>query len=343
MGFMDKLKSKIGQAKDAVVPQQQQQQAQPEPEPQYQEQYHQQAAAPQQPQYTGPTFTTYDGDTLPMPPGWEGLSVEDWFFKLETLRDRLMHAEDENLQPMNDDDGNALDPEEIILKLEGFNSGGHYEKFRTWGVGTWARKLGADPTNLEFKMSGIAREKILANKATSMSGAGGALEPVEGITCEQWAHINAALANGGGAGFEGLLAKAGMDRPKWDRVNAEWLARMSTDTSMAIATVYGAAFSGGSGQGQFAKWADHAAKVGVGGDLSDEPIPFERYCEIEAAMGCASDRGEDVNGVLAQFGMNAVDWGALGAFWSKKMQQDAMGYHKLYTEYSARYKAQYSV
>jgi len=74
MGFMDKLKSKIGQAKDAVVPQQQQQQAQPEP--QYEEQpqhYHQQAAAPQQPQYTGPTFTTYDGDTLPLPPGWDGL------------------------------------------------------------------------------------------------------------------------------------------------------------------------------------------------------------------------------------------------------------------------------
>ena len=72
-------------------------------------------------------------------------------------------------------------------------------------------------------------------------------------------------------------------------------------------------------------------------------MPFERYCEIEAAMGCASDRGEDVNQLLASFGLNAVEWGQLGLFWSKKMQQDAMGYHRLYTQYSAKYKAQYAV
>jgi hypothetical protein len=37
-----------------------------------------------------------------------------------------------------------------------------------------------------------------------------------------------------------------------------------------------------------------------------------------------------------------MEWGQLGMFWSKKMQQDAMGYHRLYTEYSAKYRAQYS-
>jgi hypothetical protein len=341
MGFLDKLKNT---AKNAL-----QSQTQPPPAPAVEEQeedqdddHTEQTPVPQEAAYDGPTFT-YDGDVLPLPPGWDNLSVEDWFFKLETLRERIMHADEEVLAPMNDADGEPLDPEEIILIKEGFKSGGHYEKFRNWGAQTWARKLGTDPTNLEFKMTGIAREKMIAAKAQSMSGAGGALEPVEGVSCETWAHINAALANGGGANFETLLKNAGMDRPKWDRVNAEWLARMSTDQSMAIATVYGAAFSGGSGQGQFARFVEHANRVGIGGDLSEEPVPFERYCEIEAAMGCASDRGEDVNQLLAQFGMNAVDWGALGAFWSKKMQQDAMGYHKKYTEYSAKYKAQYSV
>jgi hypothetical protein len=326
MGFLDKLKKTAQNAmKSADQP--------PPPAPEVR-----QEAAPTP---TGPSFR-YDGDDYPLPPGWEGLSVEDWFFKLETLRDRLMHADEEDLQPMTDADGEPLDPEETILILEGFTSGGHYEKFRTWGVGTWARKLGEDHTNLEFKMSGIAREKIIASKAGAMSGAGGALAPVEGISVETWAHLNAALANGGGANFDQMLANSGMDRPKWDRVSAEWMARMTTDTTFTISTVYGAAFSGG-GVGQFSTYAAHAAKVGVGGDLSDEPMPFERYCEIEAAMGCASDRGEDVNQTLASFGMNAVDWGQLGAFWSKKMQQDATGYHRRYTEYSARYKAQYSV
>ena len=297
----------------------------------------QEASAPQQ-QYDGPTFH-YDGYTLPLPPGWDGLSVEDWFFKLETLRDRIMHADEEQLAPMTNEDGDQLDPEEIILVLEGFQNGGHYEKFRNWGVGTWARQLGQDPTNLEFRMSGIAREKIMANKAGAMSGAGGALEPIEGVTCEQWAQINAGVAMGGN--MDQLIANAGMDRPKWDRINAEWLSRMTNDRSMAISTVYGNAFASGGG-GQFGGQAAHAAQVGVGGDLSDEPIPFERYCEIEAAMACAHERGEDVNVLLAQFGIKAAEWGMLGMFWSKKMQQDALGYHALYTEYSAKYRAQYS-
>ena len=132
-----------------------------------------------------------------------------------------------------------------------------------------------------------------------------------------------------------------MDRPKWDRVNADWMARMSTDTSMAIANVYGAAFSG-AGHGQFSAQAGHAAQVGVGGDLGHEPVPFERYCEIEAAMAVASERGQDVQQVLAWFGITAMEWGQIGMFWSKKMMQDAMGYHRLYTEYSARYRARYA-
>jgi hypothetical protein len=337
MGLFDKLKKT---AQDALKPAAQPQVAAAEPEDNDdQDDVSGEVAAPAK-HAGGPTFQ-YDGDTLPLPPGWEGLSVEDWFFKLETLRDRIMHADEETLQPMTNEDGDRLDPEEIVLVLEGFQSGGHYEKFRNWGVGTWARKLGQDPTNLEFKMGGIAREKIMANQANAMSGAGGALEPIEGVSCEQWAHINAGIAMGGGD-LDKLLAQAGMDRPKWDRVNAEWLARMTTDRTMAISTVYGNAFSG-SGHGQFTSQAGHAAAVGVGGDLSNEPMPFERYCEIEAAMACAAERGEDVNELLARFGLKAAEWGQLGMFWSKKMQQDALGYHALYTEYSAKYRAQYSV
>lgn len=338
MGLFDKLKKTAQQAQQAMKPDPAPAaHVEPEAPPRTATEAPRAAAAA----HAGPTFQ-YDGDVYPLPAGWDGLSVEDWFFKLETLRDRLMHADEETLEPICNADGELLDPEETILVLAGFESGGHYEKFRSWGVGRWARELGADPTNLEFKMSGIAREKIMADKARAMSGAGGALEPVEGIRCEQWAQINAALASGGGAGFDQLLASAGMDRPKWDRVNAEWLARMTTDSTMAIANVYGAAFSG-AGHGQFSAHAAHAASAGVGGDLADEPMPFERYCEIEAAMGCASDRGEDVIGVLASFGLNAVEWGQLGMFWSKKMQQDALGYHARYVEYSAKYKAQYSV
>ncbi len=338
MGLFDKLKKTAQDALRTTAPQPEPVAAAPahDDEPEEDTDFEETAAPAKQ--YDGPTFH-YDGEDLPLPPGWDGLSIEDWFFKLETLRDRIMHADDETLQPMTNEDGDPLDPEEIILILEGFTSGGHYEKFRNWGVFRWARQLGQDPTNVEFRYGGIAREKIMANKAGAMSGAGGALEPIEGVSCEQWAQINAAIAMGGN--LDQLIAGAGMDRPKWDRINAEWLARMTSDTTMAISSVYGAAFAGG-GNSQFSGHAAHAANVGVGGDLSSEPMPFERYCEIEAAMACAHERGEDVNELLAEFGIKAAEWGMVGMFWSKKIQQDAVGYHALYTEYSARYRAQYS-
>jgi len=333
MGFLDKIKKTAQAALNADPAQAAQRQAPPPAAP----------AAPQAPQapaHAGPTFR-WDGTVYPIPPGWDGLAVEDWYFKLETLRNRLMHASDENLQPMMGSDGRPLDPEEVILILEGFTSGGHYEKFRNWGTTTWAQKLGEDPTNLEFRMGGVAREKMMMATAGAMRTGGGALEPVEGVTCEQWAQINAQIAHGGGANFVQILASAGLDQPKWDRVKTEWMNRMSTDRTGAIATVYGQAFTGG-GQGQFSAQAAQAARAGVGGDLGAEPVSFERYCEIEAAMGCASDRGEDVTQLLRSFGISAMEWGQIGMYWSKKIQQDAMGYHKLHTEYRAKYLAKYS-
>ena len=50
------------------------------------------------------------------------------------------------------------------------------------------------------------------------------LEPVEGITLEQWAGVNGQLASG--VSTEDAVKSLGVDMPKWDRVNNEWLSRM---------------------------------------------------------------------------------------------------------------------
>lgn len=330
MGLFDKFKKKAQDALGQVQGGGQQPQAQQPQAP---------AARPAaQARPSGPSFE-WDGDTYPMPQGWSGLSMEDWFFKLESVRDKLMNADEVDLEPMYDEDGDPLDPEEVLLIQEfGFQHGGHWEAFRNWGTYQWAAKTGEDPTDLEFRMSGIAREKIMGNKASAMSGPGGGLEPVEGVGLEQWAQIQAALAGGGDV--NALIGRAGIDRARWDRVSAEWMARMQTDTTMAIATAYGNAFAGAS-QGQYGAQAAHAAAVGVGGNLSQEPVPFERYVEIQVAMGAASDQGRDPNALLASFGISAVDWSNIGMFWSKKMQQEMTKYHQLYTQYSAHYEAKY--
>jgi hypothetical protein len=285
----------------------------------------------------------WNGSVYPMPQGWHGLSIEDWFYQLESVRDRLMHADEEHLEPIYDGDGDPLDPEEVLLiRVFGFRDGGHWEAFRGWGVASWAAQVGQNPTDLEFRLSGVARERIMREKAGAMTGhggGGGGLDAVEGVALEQWAYVQAALAGGGN--IDQLIAQVGVDRPRWDRVSAVWMQRMTTDTSGAIATAYGNAFAGAS-QGQYGAQAAHAAAVGVGGNLGAEPIPFERFVEIQEAMGAYASRGYDANAVLAHFGLSALDWSNVGMYWSKRMQQEASTYHQLFTHYSELYRAKYA-
>jgi hypothetical protein len=284
----------------------------------------------------------WNGRAYPMPQGWDGLSMEDWFYQLETVRDRMMHVDEEDLQPIYDDSGRPLDPEEVLLiRAYGFTDGGHWEAFRNWGTTSWAAHARQDRTDLEFRMVGIARERMQREQASAMTGpgGGGALDPVEGVSIEQWAHMQAALASGGD--IDQLIAQARMDRPKWDRVSAVWTQRMQTDTTYTVVTAYGNAFAG-AGQGQYSAHAAQAASVGVGGDLGAEPISLERFVEIQEAMSAGARRGYDANDVLAHFGMSVMDWSNVGMFWSKRMQQDAMKYHELFTHYSDLYRAKYA-
>ena len=289
------------------------------------------------------SYFQWNGNVYPMPQGWDGLSIEDWFYQLEIVRDRLMHADEEDLQPIYDDRRNPLDPEEVLLiRVFGFRDGGHWEAFRAWGVTSWASSVRQNPTDLHSRMTGIARERMMREKAGAMRGqgaGGGGLDPVEGVTLEQWAQMQAALA--GGADIDQLIAQARMDRPKWDRVSAEWMQRMSTDTTFTITTAYSNAFTGAA-QGQYSAQAARATSVGVGGDLGGEPISFERFVEIQEAMAAAHRRGYDANAMLAHFGMSALDWSNAGLFWSKQMQEDALRYHELYAKYQDLYRAKYA-
>src|SRR5262245_32642058 len=70
----------------------------------------------------GPSFE-WNERTYPIPAGWSDLSLEDWFMKLERTRDRLMHVDDEDLEPMDGPDGEPLDPAEVLLIKLGFESG----------------------------------------------------------------------------------------------------------------------------------------------------------------------------------------------------------------------------
>ncbi len=77
-----------------------------------------------------------------------------------------------------------------------------------------------------------------ANIADAQSG--GLLEPIDGIDMDTWAAANAKIANG--MTVDEVLAVVGTEKPIWDKVTAEWTARMTQDTSGAVMKVYGDAF-----------------------------------------------------------------------------------------------------
>jgi hypothetical protein len=172
----------------------------------------------------------------------------------------------------------------------------------------------------------------------------GEVEPVEGVSLDAWAGAQAKLANGGEVGA--IVAGLGIDKAKWDRVSAEWNARMSRDTTASIATAYGKAFMA-SGEGAFggAAAAGAAAMSGAQLNEADAPIPFERYVEVEQAQACGVGQGKDAASILKSFGLTPMSWGQVGGWWSQYISQNAMrnngALHKRYSELQAKYEAQY--
>ena len=284
----------------------------------------------------------YDGDTYNVPELWQNINDEgEWFYQIEKAKDSMM-MNGGKYPPMKDDSGDDIEPEVVVLMKEyGIESYAQWDKFITaYSMERWL-KDGEDPGSFLIRTSSIARDRMSNAAISSAQVEGGLLSPFEGISLEQWASVNAGII-GAKSTPEELMASIGCDAAKWDRVNAEWNARMAKDTSFVIATAYGNAFTASS-TGAYASGAQHASNVGTAGDLSDEPISFEKWVEIGVAQQAASANGSDVQEVLAGFGLNVMDWSNMGMFWSKKLMQESTKYAQLHTEYTEKYEAQYGL
>jgi hypothetical protein len=158
------------------------------------------------------------------------------------------------------------------------------------------------------------------------------LDPVEGITLDQWADANAKVASG--AATEDAIKPLGIDMPKWDRVNNEWLTRMKNDTTFTISQKYAAAFNAGA-----------SGNLGGGAEVSKagaESFPFEKYVEVMVAQDVLGKQGRDAQDVLKDFGLTVADYSNISAYWSGKMMTDfslAGKFAALDAEYRAKYQS----
>lgn len=182
-----------------------------------------------------------------------------------------------------------------------------------------------------------------AQQQQKMAASGG-FEPVEGVTLEAWAAINASIVSG--ANWEDLLKGARIDKARWDRVSAEWNARMARDTTFAVATVYGNAFQAAS-TGKYGEYAREAAAARAANrDLSmAPPIEYERYYEILQEQAYAAKTGKDPVAALKECGLSIVDWTDLGTYFGYYFNRDGVRnwnhYEAIHKRVEAKYEAKF--
>jgi hypothetical protein len=167
----------------------------------------------------------------------------------------------------------------------------------------------------------------------------GEVEPVEGVSLDQWAQCQVKIVSGGN--LDDILRGLGIDKAKWDRVSAEWNARMSRDTTATIATAYGNAFTKASSSsgGQFSEAAQRPGQGAM-------PMSLEKYVEIMEAQSAGSMQGKDASQILKSFGLSILDWSNVGSWFSAYINDNALKNDAKvlneFNELQAKYKAKYA-
>lgn len=254
------------------------------------------------------------------------------------------------------DDALGLDPHgvEALVTGLGYDDVGHWFRVRY----TFLKHDGTGGPTLNdmafgeaiLKAGGQARLQQQGGKYEAAAAADPELlAPVDGVDLDTYALLAASSAQGMDQdAFAALLAEHGLDLARWERVNAAWIEKMQHDTSGTIAAAYGKAF-GGAGVGAYGgAGASAAGTMGAvggftgGGAGGEEPIPFEKLCEIQGAMSAWSTSGQDVNAMMQEvFGISALDWSNMSMWWMTKMTTD-MSLMTRYNDASEEWEKKYS-
>ena len=259
--------------------------------------------------------------------GWAGWDPDNW----DEYWMRV-HA----IEAAGNDSDTALD---VALQEYGLRDKAHFDEVRDAFQG----RFGEDPSFVQAALDARTRATKNAMNARMQGELSGELAPFEGVSLAQWAWVMAKIASGGNPSE--LLVSAKMDQGKWDRVSAEWNARMSRDTTATIATAYGQAFVA-TGPGPFGDAGKATASAMLDPNARDvggaPPIPMESWIEITEAQNAASQRGEDAAALLVSYGLTPADWGVVGGWWSQHFNANAMKLIGEYNRLSEHYKRKFS-
>lgn len=309
MGLFDKLKSKVKEAVQAETPQ-------PQPAPVHHDQHVDDVDDDE-----GHEHAHFDCA------GFDPANDEHSFFNA------VLHMESEG-QFGGTDESRA----EIMARF-GIRDRSHWQTVKDSCYGILVQKYGSGDEvgqqEMNWRMGQMQQHQVQQQQKMA---AGGGFAAVEGVGLEAWAAMNAAIV--GGASWEDVIKGNGIDKPRWDRINAEWNARMARDTTFAITTVYGQAFQAAS-QGKYNTYAKEAAAARAANrELAMEsPMSWDQFFELVFEQKYAAAAGKDPVATLKSQGLTIVDWTDVGTFMGYHIHRNGVRDHALLRASSERAEA----
>ena len=262
--------------------------------------------------------------------GFDVMRDEEAFFNA------VLHMESEGMF------GGTDESRAEICARYGIGDHAHWLVVKESNYALLARKYGSydEVGQREVNWRGGQMQRHMMSQQQAMAAKGG-FEPVEGVTLEAWAAINASIVSG--ASPDDLLKGAGIDRARWDRVSAEWNARMARDTTFAITTVYGNAFQAASK----GKYGDYAREANAARAANRElamaiPMSLEQYWEILYEQDYGAKQGRDPVETLKGCGLTIVDWTDLSTFMGYYMNRTVVRDHAAFEAMHDRVKAKFA-
>jgi len=290
----------------------------------------------------------HDEEQFPYPTGkWKALTTNDAYDQVQQLSkdswkdiheaERLWQLENDSANSEESDeyfDSSDLEKKRLkFLQDNGFESIAHFDAYESFISSTLDHAAYAQ-AKMEAMVS--AQQKSVSDNAIAMADT--IMAPISGVSLEMYAQINAQLAQG--KDQREVLKQNGIESVSWDKAVEGWNERMRTDMSFTVTSEYSRFFMA-AGQGQFGSVANEVADGMTGKkSTSDNPLTLEKYAEIMAAQGAAAAQGKDASQVLANYGLNAADWGTLGLHWNNKMMTDmqvGMKFGELYSKYTEQF------
>jgi hypothetical protein len=327
MGLFDKLKDKVkGAAQNVQNAMQPQAQEQPQ-----QHQHHAQGShTPHHEEHEHHHHDHHDHAEQFDMAGFDPVNDEQSFFNA------VLHMESEGQF------GGTDESREEICSRFGIRDRSHWQTVKDSCYAMLARKYGSydEVSQQELNWRQGQMQRHMMGQQQAMAAKGG-FDPVEGVSLEAWAAMNAAIVSG--ANWEDLLKGAGIDKARWDRVCAEWNARMSRDTTFAITTVYGNAFQAAS-KGPYGDYAREAtAARAQNRELNMQiPMSIEQYWEILYEQAYGAKQGRDPVETLKSCNLTIVDWTDLSAFMGYYINRTVQRNHREFNAMQQRVEAKYA-